>query len=53
VGVLEGLLARPEEVEAYRRRAREHVRRHYSWDAITEQYLALFGRVLSRRRKRR
>ncbi|HET9495549.1 MAG TPA: glycosyltransferase [Chloroflexia bacterium] len=52
--VLEMLLERPDVVEAYRHRAREHVRRHYSWDAITEQYLALFHRVLSgRKRKQR
>ena len=51
--VLERLLAQPDMVEAYRHRAREHVRRHYSWDAITEQYLALFGRVLGRGRKRK
>ena len=52
-GVLEGLLERPDMVEAYRLRAREHVRRHYSWDAITEQYLALFRRVMSRKKRRR
>jgi glycosyltransferase involved in cell wall biosynthesis len=51
--VLEGLLERPDVVEAYRLRAREHVRRHYSWDAITEQYLALFRRVMSRKKRRR
>jgi glycosyltransferase involved in cell wall biosynthesis len=51
--VLERLLAQPDMVEAYRYRAREHVRRHYSWDAITEQYLALFRRVLGRGRKRK
>jgi glycosyltransferase involved in cell wall biosynthesis len=53
VGVLEGLLSRPDVVEEYRHRAREHVRRHYSWDAITEQYLALFRRVLGRKRRRK
>ena len=51
--VLERLLERPGMVEVYKQRAREHVRRHYSWDAITEQYLALFRRVMSRKKRRR
>jgi glycosyltransferase involved in cell wall biosynthesis len=52
--MLEWLLERPDVVEAYRKRAHEHVLRHYSWDVITERYLALFERVLSRRgRKKR
>ena len=47
--VLAQLLAHPSLVAEYRRRAREHVRSHYSWDAVTDQYEALFERVLGRR----
>ncbi len=47
--VLSRLLADPTLVAEYRQRAQEHVRAHYSWDAVTDQYEALFERTLGRR----
>ncbi|MCD6289507.1 MAG: DUF1972 domain-containing protein [Anaerolineae bacterium] len=44
--ILERLIGDPKLVESYRRRAEEHVRRTYSWDAVTDQYEALFRHVL-------
>ncbi len=46
--VLARLLSDPDLVEEYRKRAEERVRRHYSWDAVTDQYEALFEQVLGR-----
>jgi glycosyltransferase involved in cell wall biosynthesis len=45
---LERVLDDPALVEDYRARARERARR-YSWDAVTDQYEALLGRVLRAR----
>jgi glycosyltransferase involved in cell wall biosynthesis len=47
--VLARLLGDPELVADYRRRAEERVRRLYSWDAVADQYEALFEQVLERR----
>lgn len=51
-GVLAQLLAQPHVVEERRGMSLEYVRANYSWDAITEQYLALFRRVLLKGRHR-
>lgn len=48
--VLERLLGDPALVEAYGRRARERVRAHYSWDAVTDAYEALLREVVEGRR---
>jgi glycosyltransferase involved in cell wall biosynthesis len=45
--VLEQLVQCPKLVEEQRELSTAHTREHYSWDAITRQYLALFNRVLS------
>lgn len=44
--VLASLLADPATVAAYRERALRRVQRCYSWDAVTDQYEALMGRLL-------
>ncbi len=44
--VLARLLSDPELVADYRRRAEERVRCLYSWDAVTDQYEALFEQIL-------
>jgi glycosyltransferase involved in cell wall biosynthesis len=49
VAQLERLLASPELVEAYRERARERAR-HYSWEAVTDQYERLLHAVCDARR---
>jgi glycosyltransferase involved in cell wall biosynthesis len=46
--LLQQLIDRPEVVEEQRALAAAHARKHYSWDVITGQYLALFNKVLSR-----
>jgi glycosyltransferase involved in cell wall biosynthesis len=51
--VLEGLLARPDRVEEYRRLAAERAARYYSWDAVAAQYEGLFRDVASRGRTQR
>ena len=48
--VLQQLIDNPNVVNERGIRALQRVRRHYSWDAITEQYLRLFYRVLNGRR---
>jgi glycosyltransferase involved in cell wall biosynthesis len=48
--LLQRLIDRPEVVEEQRALAAAHARKHYSWDVITGQYLALFNKVLSRSR---
>jgi glycosyltransferase involved in cell wall biosynthesis len=50
-GVLADLLRRPGLVEEMRRRAETRARTMYSWDAITDQYEALFRALLARRRR--
>ena len=40
------LLARPALVEDYRQRARAWVQAHYSWERVTDEYEALFQRLL-------
>lgn len=40
---LQELCSHPELVEQYRSSAAEHVRRHYHWDHIVQQYLDLYG----------
>ncbi|HYM26891.1 MAG TPA: DUF1972 domain-containing protein, partial [Steroidobacteraceae bacterium] len=41
--VLERVLANPDEIADYRRRAAERAATVYSWDAVTDQYEALFA----------
>jgi glycosyltransferase involved in cell wall biosynthesis len=41
--VLERVLANPDELADYRRRAAERAATVYSWDAVTDQYEALFA----------
>jgi glycosyltransferase involved in cell wall biosynthesis len=49
---LERALAMAEtERDELRRQAVERVRERYSWDAVTDQYEALFGRLLSKHRQ--
>lgn len=45
---LERLISNPALVEDYQRRALERVRKHYSWDRVTDQYESLFYRLLGR-----
>ena len=45
--VLARLLGDPALVERYRREAAARAAAHYSWDAVTDAYEALFARVLS------
>ncbi len=40
-------------VQEYRGRAHAHVQAHYSWDAVTEEYLALFYKILAKRGAKR
>jgi len=47
---LQHLLDHPDIVEEYRLRARERVRRHYSWDAVTDAYERLFYELKDRLR---
>lgn len=42
------LLEHPEVVEAHRRKSVERVTEAYSWDKVTDDYVALFGRLLAR-----
>lgn len=44
--VLQELIAHPARVDEYRCRAQERVRKHFSWDAITDEYEALFERTV-------
>jgi glycosyltransferase involved in cell wall biosynthesis len=48
--VLQELLCKPELIERYRTIARQHVREKYSWENITDQYIALFEKVLARKK---
>jgi glycosyltransferase involved in cell wall biosynthesis len=40
-------------VQEYRGRAHAHVQANYSWDAVTEEYIDLFYRVLAKRGAKR
>ncbi|HZQ10524.1 MAG TPA: DUF1972 domain-containing protein [Anaerolineae bacterium] len=44
--VLQELIDHPGQAEEYRCRAQEHVHRHFTWDAVTDEYEALFERML-------
>ena len=44
--VLQDVIAHPDKAEAYRCRAKEHVSRHFTWDAVTDEYEALFRRMI-------
>jgi len=46
------IIAHPEFVEEYRYRAVNWVRQNYSWDRITDQYEALFERLLGKNIRR-
>jgi glycosyltransferase involved in cell wall biosynthesis len=46
--ILQALIDNPEAVTEHGKQAAVHVQKHYSWDAITLQYLALFNKLLSR-----
>jgi glycosyltransferase involved in cell wall biosynthesis len=46
-GKIQYLEDHPEEVERYRRRAPERIRRAYTWEKITDQYEELFRRMAS------
>lgn len=46
--ILKRLLAEPELVAAYRQKAREHARRKYRWDDVTDAYERLFYRLRNR-----
>ena len=48
-GVLEGLLKNPALVAAYAQRGLERVRRHYSWERVTNAYERLFRELLGTR----
>jgi len=47
--VLETLVAAPPLVEAYRQRAAERAATVYSWDAVTDEYEALFRQVMGKK----
>jgi len=44
---LEYLLSNPETVIDYRKRARERVEKHYSWETVTQKYEELFASLLN------
>lgn len=46
--VLQALLDQPAQVERYRERARERVRQSFTWDAVTDEYEALFQRMIKK-----
>ncbi len=48
--VLQQAIDQPELVEEKRALAVAHVRKHYSWDAVTDQYLALFRTLMPKSR---
>ncbi|GIL14912.1 MAG: glycosyl transferase [Chloroflexota bacterium] len=45
---LQALIDHPERAEEYRCRAQERVRQHFTWDAVTDEYEALFKRMLKK-----
>jgi glycosyltransferase involved in cell wall biosynthesis len=46
--VLQRLIDDPGFVEEQRKLSAAHVRKYYSWDAITDLYLSLFNKLLAR-----
>ena len=46
--VLQDLIDHPDKAEEYRCRAKERVRAHFTWDAVTDEYEALFKRLLKK-----
>jgi len=44
--VLQELIESPEKIAAFRQAAAERVARHYSWEHVTDDYEALFRRLL-------
>lgn len=50
---LQELLHNPALVDKYRGRAHAHVQTNYSWDAVTEEYLTLFYRLVTKRGAKR
>jgi glycosyltransferase involved in cell wall biosynthesis len=48
---LSALEREPEKVAALRSRSRERILQKYTWDKITDQYEALFTRILEQKRK--
>lgn len=46
---LRGVLANPERVEDYRRRAQERAIRNFTWEGVTDEYEALFRRLCTKR----
>jgi glycosyltransferase involved in cell wall biosynthesis len=46
VQVLQELIDNPQRAEEYRCRALERVRKHFTWDAVTDEYEALFRRMI-------
>ena len=51
--VLKDLIAHPEKVEGKKNAAREHVRKNYSWDRVTDQMEELYRSVLNAKRESR
>lgn len=49
-GVLEDLMNDPKRAEEYRCKARERVNKHFTWDAITDEYEALFKHMLGEKK---
>lgn len=45
---LQSLLDQPERAEEYRCRAQERVRQHFTWDVVTDEYEALFAKILKK-----
>jgi glycosyltransferase involved in cell wall biosynthesis len=43
---LQMLIRSPDQVREYESRAREHIRRHYSWDTVAEQTEAVYAEML-------
>jgi glycosyltransferase involved in cell wall biosynthesis len=46
--VLARLIAEPETVAAYQEKARKHVREHYDWEKVADQYEAIFDRLVAK-----
>lgn len=46
--LLQTLLDQPERAEEYRCRAQERVRQHFTWDVVTDEYEALFAKILKK-----
>ncbi len=46
--VLQDLIDHPDKAAEYRYRAKERVRQHFTWDAVTEEYEALFQRMVKK-----